>query len=46
MNVKKLIKSPVTVILLIGLMLIVGFSLFSSLAAAKQISTQEGLELL
>lgn len=46
MNVKKLIKNQVTVVLLIGLMLIVGFSLFSSLAAAKQISTQEGLQLL
>ena len=46
MNFKKISRNPIIYVLLIGLLLIVGFSLISSLGAAKQITTQEGLELL
>ena len=46
MNFKKIARNPLIYILLIGVLLMVGFSLISSLGAAKQISTQEGLELL
>lgn len=46
MDVKKITRNPLLYVLLIGLLLIVGFSLVSSLGAAKQITTQQGLELL
>ncbi len=46
MNFKKITRSPLFYVLVIGVLLIVGFSLISSLQAAKQISTQQGLELL
>ncbi|GAA4774860.1 MULTISPECIES: ATP-dependent zinc metalloprotease FtsH [Microbacterium] len=46
MDVKKLTRNPLIYILLVGVLLIVGFSLISNLGAPKQISTQEGLELL
>ncbi len=46
MNFKKITRNPLFYVLIIGLFLIVGFSLISSLGGAKQISTQEGLELL
>ncbi|TQK17806.1 membrane protease FtsH catalytic subunit [Microbacterium sp. SLBN-154] len=46
MNLKKITRNPLFYIVLIGIFLIVGFSLISSLGGAKQISTQEGLELL
>ncbi|MEI3867921.1 ATP-dependent zinc metalloprotease FtsH [Microbacterium sp. CCNWLW134] len=42
----KITRNPLFYIVLIGIFLIVGFSLISSLGGAKQISTQEGLELL
>jgi cell division protease FtsH len=43
---KKLTRNPIVYVVLIGVLLIVGFMLISSLGGAKQISTQEGLELL
>jgi cell division protease FtsH len=46
MNLKKITRNPLFYVLLIGIFLIVGFSLISGLGGAKQISTQEGLELL
>lgn len=46
MDFKKITRNPLFYVLLIGVFLIVGFSLISSLNSAKQISTQEGLELL
>ena len=46
MNIKKITRNPLFYIVLIGVMLIVGFSLISSLGGAKRVSTQEGLELL
>lgn len=46
MDFKKITRNPLFYVLLIGVFLIVGFSLISSLGGAKQISTQEGLELL
>ncbi|AZS35633.1 ATP-dependent zinc metalloprotease FtsH [Microbacterium lemovicicum] len=46
MNFKKLTRNPLIYVLMIGIFLIVGFSLISSLGGAKQISTQEGLQLL
>jgi len=46
MNFKKITRNPLFYVLLIGIFLIVGFSLISSLGGAKQISTQEGLKLL
>ncbi|MDZ8200467.1 ATP-dependent zinc metalloprotease FtsH [Microbacterium sp. SSW1-59] len=46
MNIKKITRNPLFYIVLIGVLLIVGFSLISSLGGAKQVSTQEGLELL
>ncbi|MDE0545176.1 ATP-dependent zinc metalloprotease FtsH [Microbacterium sp. C7(2022)] len=46
MNFKKITRNPFFYALLIGVMLIVGFSLISSLTGTKQITTQEGLELL
>lgn len=46
MNFKKITRNPLFYVLVIGVLLIVGFSLISSLQGAKQISTQQGLELL
>ncbi|WP_296192548.1 ATP-dependent zinc metalloprotease FtsH [uncultured Microbacterium sp.] len=46
MNLKKITRNPLIYVLLIGLFLIIGFSLISSLGGPKQVSTQEGLELL
>jgi len=46
MDLKKITRSPVFYVLMIGFLLVVGFSLISSLGGPKQISTQEGLELL
>jgi len=46
MDFKKITRNPLLYVLLIGLFLIVGFSLISSLGGAKQITTQQGLELL
>ena len=46
MDFKKITRNPLFYVLLIGVFLIVGFTLISSLGGAKQVSTQEGLELL
>ena len=46
MDFKKITRNPLFYVLLIGIFLIVGFALVSSLGGAKQISTQEGLKLL
>jgi len=46
MDFKKITRNPLFYVLMIGFLLIVGFSLISSLGGAKQISTQEGLQLL
>ncbi|MFF2634239.1 ATP-dependent zinc metalloprotease FtsH [Microbacterium sp. NPDC058021] len=46
MDFKKITRNPLIYILLIGVLLLVGFSLISSLGGAKQVTTQEGLELL
>ena len=46
MNLKKLTRNPIIYIVVIGLLLLVGFWLITSLNGARQISTQEGLELL
>ena len=46
MDFKKISRNPLIYVLLIGVFLIVGFTLISSLGGAKQISTQQGLELL
>ncbi|WP_404445417.1 ATP-dependent zinc metalloprotease FtsH [Microbacterium marinum] len=46
MNVKKLSRNPLIYVLLVAVLLIVGMSLISSLTGAKQITTQQGLELL
>ncbi len=46
MKLKKITRSPIFYILMIGAMLLIGFSLITSLQAPKQITTQEGLELL
>ncbi|MBN9180431.1 MAG: AAA family ATPase, partial [Microbacterium sp.] len=46
MDFKKITRNPLIYVLLIGIFLIVGFSLISSLGGAKQITTQQGLELL
>ena len=46
MDIKKITRNPLFYVLMIGFLLVVGFSLISSLGGAKQISTQEGLELL
>ena len=45
MDIKKITRNPLFYVLMIGFLLVVGFSLISSLGGAKQISTQEGLEL-
>ncbi len=46
MNVKKLSRNPFVYVLLIGALLLIGMMLISSLTGAKQITTQQGLELL
>ena len=46
MDVKKITRNPLIYVVLIGLLLIGGYMLISSLGSAKQISTQEGLDLL
>ncbi|WP_417564199.1 ATP-dependent zinc metalloprotease FtsH [Microbacterium sp.] len=46
MDFKKISRNPLLYVVLIGLLLIVGFSLISSLGGAKQITTQQGLDLL
>jgi len=46
MDLKKITRNPLFYVLMIGFLLVVGFSLISSLGGAKQISTQEGLKLL
>ncbi|GAA2076565.1 ATP-dependent zinc metalloprotease FtsH [Microbacterium hatanonis] len=46
MDFKKLTRNPILYIVVIGLLLLVGFWLITSLNGARQISTQEGLELL
>ncbi|GAA1978857.1 ATP-dependent zinc metalloprotease FtsH [Microbacterium pumilum] len=46
MDIKKITRNPLFYVLMIGFLLVVGFSLISSLGGAKQISTQQGLELL
>lgn len=46
MDFKKLTRNPILYVVLIGIFLIVGFSLITNLNGARQISTQQGLELL
>ena len=46
MDFKKLTRNPLVYIVLIGVLMIAGFSLISSLTGAKTITTQEGLTLL
>ncbi|MGO1412822.1 MAG: AAA family ATPase, partial [Microbacterium sp.] len=46
MNAKKLTRNPLIYVLLIGVLLIAGFILINSLGGPKQITTQEGFELL
>ena len=46
MNVKKIFRHPVVYVLLIAVVLIAGFSLFSAFSGPKKITVQEGLELL
>ena len=46
MDVKKLTRNPLIYVALIGVLLFGGFLLISNLGAPKQITTQEGLELL
>ena len=46
MDFKKISRNPIVYVVLIGVLLIVGFLLISSLSGAKQITTQQGLELL
>ena len=46
MNVKKLSRNPFVYVVLIGVLLILGMTLISNLTGAKQITTQQGLELL
>jgi cell division protease FtsH len=46
MDFKKITRNPILYIVLIGLFLLVGFWLITNLNGARQISTQEGLELL
>ncbi|WP_345752276.1 ATP-dependent zinc metalloprotease FtsH [Microbacterium rhizophilus] len=46
MDFKKLTRNPLIYVLLIGVLLVVGFSLISSLTGTKQVTTQQGLELL
>ncbi len=46
MDFKKITRNPLVYVLLIGVLLVIGFSLISSLGGAKQITTQQGLDLL
>ena len=46
MDVKKVSKNPLIYIALIGVLLFAGFLLISNLSAPKQITVQQGLELL
>ncbi|GAA1656906.1 ATP-dependent zinc metalloprotease FtsH [Microbacterium flavum] len=46
MDFKKLARNPFVYVLLIGALLVLGVSLITSLTAAKQVTTQEGLTLL
>ncbi|MEN2738495.1 ATP-dependent zinc metalloprotease FtsH [Microbacterium sp. X-17] len=46
MDFKKIARNPIVYVIMVGVLLVVGFSLISSLGGAKQISTQEGLTLL
>lgn len=46
MDFKKLSRNPFVYVLLIGALLLIGMSLISTLTGAKQITTQEGLNLL
>ncbi|WP_105567754.1 ATP-dependent zinc metalloprotease FtsH [Microbacterium halophytorum] len=46
MKAKKITRNPLIYVLLIGVLLIAGFILINSLAGPKQITTQQGMELL
>ncbi|MGI6879059.1 ATP-dependent zinc metalloprotease FtsH [Microbacterium sp. gxy059] len=46
MNAKKLARNPFLYVLLIIVLLVAGFSLISNFAGPKQVTTQQGLELL
>jgi len=46
MDFKKITRNPLLYVLVIGVLLVVGFSLISSLGGAKQITTEQGLDLL
>ncbi|MGO3554608.1 MAG: ATP-dependent metallopeptidase FtsH/Yme1/Tma family protein, partial [Microbacterium gubbeenense] len=46
MNVKKIFRHPVVYVLLIAVVLIAGFSMFSAFSGPKKVTVQEGLELL
>ncbi len=46
MNFKKITRNPIIYVLLVGLLLVIGFSLISNLSGARQVSTKEGLDLL
>lgn len=46
MNVKKIARNPLFYVVVIGLLLIVGFVLISSLGGTKRITTAEGMDLL
>ena len=46
MDFKKISRNPLIYVALIVVLLIVGFSLMSSLSGAKQITTEQGLTLL
>lgn len=46
MKLKKIFRSPLFYIVLVATLLIVGFILISSLSGPKEITTQQGLELL
>src|SRR5690606_19590961 len=46
MNAKKIFRHPVLYVVLVAVVLIAGFSLFSSFSGPRQVTTQQGLELL
>ncbi len=46
MDFKKLTRNPLIYVLLIGVLLLAGFGLMSSLTGAKQVTTEEGMNLL
>ncbi|MCT9819210.1 ATP-dependent zinc metalloprotease FtsH [Microbacterium sp. W1N] len=46
MDFKKLARNPFVYVVLIGVLLLLGMTLINSLGGAKQITTQQGLELL